>query len=126
MKLSNEKILRDAPRLIEISKKILPVKVSYAIAKNISKIESELIVYNKEREKLIAKYAIKDEKGNPAVDENMQVKIDDKYIEDWNKDLKELLSIENEIDIHKFSIDELEGFSMSPAELMVIGYMIEE
>jgi len=52
MKLSNERILRDIPRLSEIIKKQLPVKVSYAIAKNIAKIEAELNVYNKEREKL--------------------------------------------------------------------------
>jgi len=41
MKLSNERILRDIPSLIEISKKQLPIKVSYAIAKNIAKIEAE-------------------------------------------------------------------------------------
>jgi hypothetical protein len=126
MKLSNEKIVRDTQRLIEISKKTLPVKVSFAIAKNIAKIESVLSVFNKEREKLISKYAVKDTSGKPAVDEKMQVKIDDNYIEDWNKEYKELLSIENEIDIHKFSIDELEGFHMSPAELIVINYMISE
>jgi len=60
MKLSNERILRDIPRLSEIIKKQLPVKVSYAIAKNIAKIEAELNVYNKEREKLLDKYAVKD------------------------------------------------------------------
>lgn len=126
MKLSNERILRDMPRLSEISKKQLPVKVSYAIAKNIAKIEAELNVYNKEREKLLDKYAVKDEHGNISVDENNQIKIREEYITDWNRDIKELLSIENEVDIHKFSIDALEGYSMTPAELMIIDYMIEE
>ncbi|MGB4155862.1 MAG: hypothetical protein WBI88_09450 [Caldicoprobacterales bacterium] len=37
-----------------------------------------------------------------------------------------LLAIENDIKIHKFPIDVLEGYNMSPAELMVIEYMIEE
>lgn len=126
MKLSNERILRDMPRLSEIIKKQLPVKVSYAIAKNIAKIEAELNVYNKEREKLIEKYSVKDEQGKTIVDENNQIKIREEYITDWNRDIKELLSIENEVDIHKFSIDALEGYSMTPAELMIIDYMIEE
>ena len=126
MKLSNERILRDIPKLSEIIKKQLPVKVSYAIAKNIAKIEAELNVYNKEREKLLDKYAVKDEHGNISVDENNQIKIREEYITDWNRDIKELLSIENEVDIHKFSIDVLEGYSMAPAELMIIDYMIEE
>lgn len=126
MKLSNERILRDIPKLSEIIKKQLPVKVSYAIAKNIAKIEAELNVYNKEREKLIEKYSVKDEQGKTIVDENNQIKIREENITDWNRDIKELLSIENEVDIHKFSIDALEGYSMTPAELMIIDYMIEE
>jgi hypothetical protein len=126
MKLSNERILRDMPKLSEIIKKQLPVKVSYAIAKNIAKIEAELNVYNKEREKLIEKYAVKDEQSKTIVDENNQISIKEEHIKDWNRDIKELLSIENEVDIHKFSIDALEGYSMTPAELMIIDYMIEE
>lgn len=126
MKLSNERILRDIPKLSEIIKKQLPVKVSYAIAKNIAKIEAELNVYDKEREKLIEKYSVKDEQGKTIVDENNQIKIREENITDWNRDIKELLSIENEVDIHKFSIDALEGYSMTPAELMIIDYMIEE
>lgn len=126
MKLSNERILNDAAKLAEISQKILPVKVSYAIAKNISKIESELKIYNKEREKLIEKYSEKDESGKIKVDENNNIKIQEEHREDLNKEFKELLAIENEIDMHKFSLDALDGYSMTPAELILIEYMIEE
>lgn len=126
MKLSNEKILNDSVKLGEISQKQLPVKVSYAIAKNIAKLELELNIYNKQREKLIEKYSIKDEKGKTIIDENKQIKLQEDHLEEWNKDIKELLAIENEVDIHKFSINALEGYSMTPAELRVIDYMIEE
>jgi len=127
MKLSNEKIINDAAVLGAISQKNLPIKVSYAIAKNITKIETEIKVYNKERQKLIDKYSIKDGEGKPLIEDN-NIKIADEYIMDWNRDIKELLGIENEIDIHKFHIDELinSNCDMSPAELMLIDYMIEE
>lgn len=127
MKLSNEKIVNDANVLGAISQKNLPIKVSYAIAKNISKIEAEIKVYNKERQKLIEKYSVKDEEGKPLIEEN-SIKIAPEHVEDWNRDIKELLAIENEIDIHKFHIDELinSKCDMSPAELMLIDYMIEE
>ncbi|MSS42476.1 hypothetical protein FYJ27_01820 [Anaerosalibacter bizertensis] len=124
MKLSNEKMLTDISKLRTLSQKQLPVKVSYAIAKNISKIEKELLIYEQERQKLIDKYAEKDNEGKVVADKNGQIKFKDK--ENWEKDIKELLSIENEIDIHKFKIDELEGYSMTPAEIMSIEYMIEE
>lgn len=124
MKLSNEKILTDIAKLREISQKQLPIKASYAIAKNLKKIEDELEIYYKEREKLIDKYAEKDENGKVKVDESGFIVFRDK--EGWDKEIEELLAIENDIKIHTFPIDVLEGYNMSPAELMLIEYMIEE
>lgn len=120
MKLSNEKILNDAAALGQITQKQLPVKISYAIAKNIKKIESELNIYNTEKQKLIDKYSVADDEGN--------VKIAEENIEDWNKEITELLEIENEIDIHKFNVNDLinSNCNFTPAELMIIDYMIEE
>ncbi|WP_278682862.1 DUF1617 family protein [Paraclostridium bifermentans] len=127
MKLTNRQIVDDAIFLKELTQRQFPIKVSYAIAKNVSKIENELIVYNKEREKLLNKYAIKGDDGNILIDENNKLKIKDEYIDDWNKDINELLDIEIEIDIHKFKLEDLinGADSISPADLMVIDYMIE-
>lgn len=126
VKLSNRKILTDVNILKSISQKQLPVRVSYAIAKNINKIEGELKLYNKERGKLVDKYAEKDKEGKVISDENRQIKFKDQ--EGWNKDINELLDIENEIEIHKFNIAEFNNkpCEFSPSELMTIDYMIEE
>jgi len=126
MKLSNERILNDSSKLSEISKKELPVKASYAIAKNIAKLEAELKIYNKEREKLIEKYSQKDSEGKTIVGENNQVGLQKECLADWSKDIQELLAIENEVNIHTFLIGVLDGCSMTPAELMTIDYMIED
>ena len=127
MKLTNRKIVNDANLLGNLTHKQLPIKVSYAIAKNISKIEKELEIYNKERQKLIEKYCLKDEEGN-LIDENNQFKIADGNLEAWNKDMNELLDIEIDINIHKFSKDDLfnSNCNITPGELMLIDYMIEE
>lgn len=127
MKLSNERIVNDAAVLGAISQKNLPIKVSYAIAKNISKIEAEIKAYNKERQKLIEKYSVKDEEGKPLIEDN-SVKIAPENVEDWNRDIKELLAIENEVDIHKIQLHTLinSNCDFTPAELMLIDYMIEE
>lgn len=125
MKLTNKKIVNDSMILMEVSRKELPIKVSYALAKNIAKIEKELEIYNSERQKLLDKYCIKDENGENKVDENNQLKIQEEYLKDWEKDIKELQNIDLEIDIHKFKIDELNGYNMAPSELMAIDYMIE-
>ena len=124
MKLSNGRIVNDSAKLAEISQKQLPIKASYAIAKNIAKLESELKIFNTERNKLVEKYSVKDEQGKTIVSENNQITIAD--LVGWNKDINELLAIENEIEIHKFSIEALDGCVMTPAELMILDYMIEE
>lgn len=128
MKLTNRKIVNDANFLGALTNKQLPIKISYAIAKNISKIEKDLELYNKEKQKLVDKYCIKDEKGSNKIDENNQLKIADENLDDWNKSINELLDIEIDIDIHKFSINDLlnSNCEMTPSELMLIEYMIEE
>ncbi|CEQ08613.1 Uncharacterised protein [[Clostridium] sordellii] len=126
MKLTNRRIVNDANMISNIANKELPVKVSYALSKNISKIENELKIYNTERQKLLDKYCIKDENGKLKIDENNNLKISDEFTEVWEKEFQELQNIEVEIDIHRFKLDELADYKITPVELMAIDYMIEE
>lgn len=124
MIVKNEKLINSVGVLSKLNNMDLNIKVSYAIAKNINKIEKELEVYNKEKAKLIDKYGEKDEEGKLKTDENGNIKIID--TENWNKDFKELLEIENEIDIHKINEEDLfkcDNANITPAELMLVDYM---
>lgn len=124
MIIKNEKLVNSVGVLSKLTSMDLNIKVSYAIAKNINKIEKELEVYNKEKAKLIDKYAETDEKGKLKTDENGNINIID--IENWNKDFKELLEIENEIDIHKINEEDLfkcDNVNITPGELMLVDYM---
>jgi len=126
MKLTNLTLLNSTKVLSILSQKELPIRVSFSIARNISKINDELKIYNDERQKLIMKYCEKDEDGKTIEDENKQIKLKDEYKQEWSKDMQELLSIENEIDIVKFSIDKIENVSIAPNEIIFISYMIED
>lgn len=128
LNLSNERIVNTIDVLGELNNAKLPVKVAYAITKNINKINSELKAYNKEKAKLIDKYGEKDEEGKLKVDEKGNVPLKKEYIEDYNRDIAELLSIENEIDIHMINLDDLlnSNCNISPAGLVAIDFMINE
>lgn len=128
LNLSNERIVNTINALAKLNNAQLPIKVAYAISKNINKIESELKVYNAERAKLVNKYGEKDKEGKLKVGENGNVPLKEEYIEDYNRDIKELLSIENEIDIHMIQLDDLlnSDYNVSPAELAAIDFMIKE
>ena len=127
MLLTNEKLINDSLSLSQLGQKELPIKVSYAIAKNMTKIQAELDTYNKERQKLIDKYAQRDDNGKIIMIKDNQVQLDKTQLDNWNKDSNELLLIENDISIHKFHLSALEGNNhITPSELMAISYMIEE
>lgn len=128
MKITNRRIVNDANFLGTLNNKQLPIKVSYAISKNVSKLERELKIYNSEREKIINKYCKKDEEGNLVIDENNQYHIEYENIDVCNKELNELLDIEIEVNIHKFKLNDLMygNYEMSPSEMALIDYMIEE
>ena len=126
--LSNERIVNTINTLGELSNAKLPVKVAYAITKNINKINTELKSYNEEKTKLINKYGEKDEEGKLKVEENGIIHLKEEFIEDYNRDIKELLSIENELDIHMIQLDDLlnSDYNISPMELMTIDFMIKD
>ena len=124
MKLSNEKLVNSIGALTKLTNMELPIRLSYAISKNITNIDRELVAYNKEREKLIMKYGEKDEEGNLKTKEDGTINILD--IESFNKDLKEILDIEAEVDIHVIDLEKVNvDINITPGELMIIGYMFE-
>lgn len=124
MKLSNEKLVNSIGVLTKLTNMELPIKLSYAFSKNITKIDRELVAYNKEREKLINKYGEKDEEGNLKTKEDGTINILD--IDSFNKDLKEILDIETEVDIHLIDLEKVNvDINITPGELMLVDYMFK-
>ena len=124
MKLSNEKLVNSIGVLSKLTNMELPIKLSYAISKNITKINRELVVYNKERQKLIEKYGEKDKEGNLKAKEDGTINILD--IDSFNKDLKEILEIETEVDIHLIDLEKVDAdIKITPGEIMLVDYMFE-
>ena len=124
MKLSNERLVNSVGVLSKLTNLELPIKLSYAFSKNITKIDAELKAYNIEREKLLKKYGEKDEEGKLKVSEKGEVNILDR--ENFNKEIAELLQCESEIDIHLIDLESINtDIKITPGELMVIDYMFK-
>ncbi|WP_368253554.1 hypothetical protein [Clostridium paraputrificum] len=124
MKLSNERLVNSVGVLSKLTNLELPIKLSYAFSKNITKIDAELKAYNIEREKLLKKYGEKDEEGKLKVSEKGEVNILDR--ENFNKEIAELLQCESEIDIHLIDLEKVDAkINITPGELMIIDYMFK-
>ena len=127
MKLKNKTILDFAG--LSFGDKHFPVKIAFAIAVNAEAIESALKAYNKQRAELIEKSVRKDENGDFMIREDGSYDIID--IETWNRDIKELLEAEAEVNITTITMDDLkkcdegEFDSLSVAEVSLMRFMVE-
>lgn len=115
--------------LCSLANKKLPVKVSYAISKNIMKLQEETETLEKERVKLAEQYAVKGEDGEPKVIDNSYVMEENQ--EAFAKEYQEFLDTETEVMIYTIPEDVMECMDdsrydvLTPAELIALDFMIE-
>lgn len=129
MKISNRQLINIFSGMPGIRKKQLPVKIGFAINKNISAMEDAVEAYTTEQRKILDKYCEKDESGQFKTDGDEYVLTDRKA---YSEEMNELLGIESDIKIHTVSFDEIEKCdsdkfdALTPDELYLIEFMIEE
>ena len=127
MKMTNQEIINFASAAF--GNKKVPIKIAYAISKNAETVGAAFKAYEETRKKRLEEYAEKDEEGNPII-ENGQYVVED--LAAWSEEIRELLEIETEVQVHKVSIDEFmkcddsrfDVFSVS--EMAILNFMIEE
>ena len=129
MRLTLKEILDKYQAFNKIIAKKLPIKLSYAISKNMTTLEDEAKVIDDNRIKLAQTYAEKNEDESPKVINNSYV-IDD--IESFNKELSEYYKTETDIDICKVNssildkLDDPKYDVLSPSEIMTLQFMLED
>ena len=129
MKITNGQIVNIFNGVPKIMKKRLPVKFGFAISKNMAAMQSAAESYDAEIVKLLEKYGKKDESGQFMKDVKEYI-LSDKQA--YTDEVKELMDIENEIQIHTVSMDEIEKCdsekfdALTPAELSLLEFMIFE
>ena len=123
MKVKNIQLVNSIATLNKLLTCELNIKTQFNLDKNVKEIDKILESYNASRKKLIEKYCDKDEEGKPKIINNQYTFKEN--LDEFNKEFNELNSIENDINIIKFSIDELEGVKVNSTELASINYMIK-
>ena len=110
----------------------LPSKLSYAISRNVKKLEEEVRSYNEEREKICKRLAEKDEEGNPITKDG-KYDISDENKKILDEELEALLDTDIDVDIQMVDIDPIldqcdaaERYHVPTArELMTLEFMIK-
>ena len=122
MKFNNNEIYQVANTLTKTFNNLdiyIPAKANFFIQKNISILAAAAQEIEKSRLEIAKHYGILDE-------ENQQYKIPEDKIEEASKELEELFSIEQDLDIKTFSIEALGNAEFTSAQMQAMMFMIED
>lgn len=117
--------------LQSLSGKAYPVKLSYAIALNISRLSDAVGPAEKQRIQVIEKYAEKDENGE-AIIKDGNFCVPDEARDEMTAEVEQLLSEDVEIKLHKVKGEYLESIEgdkydpLTPGILVALRFMIED
>ena len=118
MKLKLLQIVNAWEALNRIGSEKLPIKMAYAIQRNIQKLKPELETYENARMGLIKeKYGTKGKDGNYRVEPSHMTK--------FLEELIELQAVEVEIDIHTVNLSEFNN-DITPLDLMNLEWMFKD
>ena len=129
MKIKLAEIKSRHQSLCMIGNKKLPINISYAVGKNIMKLQEELESIEKARIKLVEQYAEKEEDGTcKVVDGHYELGDNEQKL---NEEFMEFMNSETEITVHTVpeaileTVEDVRYDALTPAELIALDFMLE-
>lgn len=118
--------------LQNIADRKFPIKLSYAINKNIQLLKGEFLFYQNKVQELYDSYLEKDKDGNYIIlnetDGHVSLKIKEGMQKEFGDKLKELNEITAEINVHTIKLDLLleSNVEIEPTIIESISFILEE
>lgn len=97
----------------------MPVRINFYLQKNIETIQRAAGEIQKARLMIGAMYGTPNEEGN-----GYSIPAD--QLDKVNSELNDLLNLEQEINIHKFKLEDFDGIELTCQQMQAIMFMIEE
>lgn len=122
MKLTNYQIfeyMQNLFNIIENDNLYIPVKANFLIQKNIKIIAAAGEEIEKSRLQVAQHYGVLDSEKNQYI-------IPQDKIAEANKEINDLFSIEQDLDIKTFKLDDLGKAEFTPKQMQAIMFMVEE
>lgn len=110
----------------ELATMPIRLKTSFAIARIIREVEAEMNIFEQSRQVLLDKYSVKDENGQPKTTDDGNIMIQTDLIDNYNKDVQELLAEKITLNANPIRLEELENLELTPSQVYMIEGFIEE
>ena len=126
IKLKLNELLNATDALQTLSKKSLQARPAFQVVRLLKAADKEIQEFNDIRVKVVNQYGDKDENGELITDENGNCHIAPEHINEFNKELNDLLNTEIEINANALSLEDLEELEFTPSDLALLEPFIEE
>lgn len=105
----------------------LPIKLQWDMKKNIDTFSEIRNTYNEFYSKVQQKYS-DDKYSEEITQENGQVErvVKDEYIAEFNKELNDILTTDNEVKIRQFSIEDFGSVDIDKKDMDMLSFFISE
>ena len=111
--------------IVSIRDKSFSIKTQYKFLKLAKALDSELMIINEQKQRLIEKYVQTDENGEYIVNEDDGLVIKDDLVQEFQQKLLELDEMEIELPDLTFTLEELEDLKLSLQEIFYLEKFIE-
>ena len=118
-------LLNSTETLQKLSQKDFKAKLAWSIARLLKAAEVEIQSFNDTRMNLIKKYGEKDENGELITDDKGNCKIENDSMNEFTKELNELIEATVEINANKIKMELLEDLDFTPSDMAVLEPFVE-
>ncbi len=126
VKLPLQEIVNNIDFFSEFSKKEMNARVAYKFAKILKQIVEEYNSYNAVRQKLIDKYANKDDNGLIIYNSDGGATLSNENYQSFTEELEKLLSTEVELNIIPIELNDIENINFTPGQMAIFEQFIVE
>lgn len=125
--MKNKEILANLEALSKVgaNDKALPVKVAYAISKNLKSLSKEAKDIDEMRVTIAKDYCEVDESEKLKVEDG-KFTIKDGCEKEFEEKVNELFELESELELRKICIDDLNHVELSVNDMLALDFMINE
>lgn len=126
IEISVRDLLDSSTTLQEIMQKTLKGRAAFLLARIAREVDKEYTSFNTTRMQLIQKYGEKDDNGNLITDDKGNNKIPQSAIEDFNKEVSDLLETKVQLNVNAVPLDDLNDIDFTPQQMLALEKFIEE
>lgn len=119
MQLKNKQIVDAQPALGKMLNTALPAKQSYHIKKTLESVKRQAVFLEEQRSELIKKYGVEKDGNYFIPDGDIEAK--KKFFDEY----KELLDLEEDVDVRQLTLDELDRVELTANELESVEFILK-